>query len=56
VVDNTTTELRARAKDRDVPAKRSWERPIVRKESTASMTQKSGMPTDSNHGVPPTGS
>jgi hypothetical protein len=56
VADNTTTELRARAKDRDVPAKRSWERPIVRKESTASMTQKSGMPTDGNHGIGPDGS
>jgi hypothetical protein len=56
VADTTTTELRARAKDRDVPAKRSWERPIVRKESTASMTQKSGMPTDGNHGIGPDGS
>lgn len=51
VADNTTTELRARAKDRDVPAKRSWERPIVRKESTASMTQKMHRFTDANHGT-----
>jgi hypothetical protein len=51
VADTTTTELRARAKDRDVPAKRSWERPIVRKESTASMTQKSGAPADATHGA-----
>lgn len=48
---DTTTKLQAQAKDRDVPAKRGWEKPIVRKESIASMTQKSQMQTDGSHGT-----
>jgi len=51
VTDNKSDELRGRRKDRDVPVKRSWERPIVRKESIASITQKSGRPSDSDHGT-----
>ena len=48
---DTTTKLQAQAKDRDVPAKRGWEKPIVRKESIASMTQKSQMKMDAAHGT-----
>ena len=51
MADNKTTELRAGAKDRDVPAKRSWERPILRKESIASMTRKSKKQTDGQRGT-----